>query len=224
MAPAARRYGTLATVRALRFPGREPPRADRSPRPRPRPHQGRPPDRRPPLRTGARGKGRSPLGGPGRLWPPPRGPGLWGVTRDPRGRVTGERRIRHGSAPPGRSTPGLERSGICAVPYLAIRQVSNTARSPWFEIHLWRGLRTTQIPDRSDLTLSVSSLPRTPHVLGVSWRSQPARTAMRRPGRTSDGRGGLISRPPTARRAPSRRRRRCGIPPRRAPAGHRRGS
>ena len=29
-----------------------------------------------------------------------------------------------------------------------------------------------------------------PHVPGVSWRPQPARTATRRPGRTSDGRKG----------------------------------
>src|SRR6202012_4911412 len=29
-----------------------------------------------------------------------------------------------------------------------------------------------------------------PHVPGVSWRPQPARAATRRPGRSSDGRGG----------------------------------
>jgi hypothetical protein len=41
----------------------------------------------------------------------------------------------------------------------------------------------------------VPPLPRTPHVLGVSSRSQPARTAMRRPGPISDGRDGREVRP-----------------------------
>jgi hypothetical protein len=42
--------------------------------------------------------------------------------------------------------------------------------------------------DRREAVLrheTVPSLPRTPHVLGVSWRSQPARTSMRRPGHTA---------------------------------------
>jgi len=44
-----------------------------------------------------------------------------------------------------------------------------------------------------------------PRVPGVSWRSQPARTSMRRPGPTSDGRNGLNS---AVNRAPRRAGRR----------------
>jgi hypothetical protein len=49
----------------------------------------------------------------------------------------------------------------------------------------------------------VPDVSRTPHVLGVSWRSQPERTAMRRPGRTSDGRSG---RPRPGKLSPDRHR------------------
>jgi hypothetical protein len=49
----------------------------------------------------------------------------------------------------------------------------------------------------------VPDVSRTPHVLGVSWRSQPERPAMRRPGRTSDGRSG---RPRPGKLSPDRHR------------------
>src|SRR3954451_13957201 len=74
--------------------------------------------------------------------------------RERHGFVTGEGRIRRVSAPPWGGTPAAERSGICAVPYFGIAEVSNTARTPWFEIHLWRALRTAEIPNRSNLPLS----------------------------------------------------------------------
>ena len=43
---------------------------------------------------------------------------------------------------------------------------------------------------RAEASRLSATSPRNPHVLGVSWRPQPARAAMRRPGRNSDGRDG----------------------------------
>ena len=51
-------------------------------------------------------------------------------------------------------------------------------------------LRRTVPSLRRNRAVPAPASPRTPHVPGVSWRSQPARAATRRPGRTSDGRGG----------------------------------
>jgi len=74
--------------------------------------------------------------------------------------------------------------------------------------------------------------PGNPHVPGVSWRSQPARTATRRSGRISDGRPGLRSRgsgspehaPTTSGRAAlARGASRCAAPGAPARSGRRRG-
>jgi len=60
------------------------------------------------------GKGRL-VHGPGRLWPWPRRPGLWGVWSDRRGRVTGGSRNRHRS--PTSSQRGRERHPSARLPH-----------------------------------------------------------------------------------------------------------
>jgi hypothetical protein len=104
----------------------------------------------------------------------------------------------------------------------------------WFLVRPYDGKGTTQGgrgPDRArtralprGTATSLCRSPRNPHVPGVSWRSQPARTATRRPGRTSDGRHGRGSRRPQAT-LPARtpRHRRFGQIPNRAPAARSRG-
>jgi hypothetical protein len=161
---------------------------------------------------GAPGQGKGRLvHGPGRPWPWPRRPGVRGVRRDRRGRVTRERRkarrrpkdpsptsglvagtqgshedVRNSTLPRAFPMPTPRRVRR-KVRYAALTANSSSAGA---RFHAGRSrksdLRAVPVPDVS----------RTPRVLGVSSRSQPARAAMRRPGRTSDGRARPSGRPP----------------------------
>ena len=108
----------------------------------------------------------------------PQGPG--GVTSPASSSrpVTSSRRDPH--------VPGIsERSAISAVPYAPHRRIRNSPGS-------WpRG-------SHGERDEPLTSSPAKPCVLGASWGSQPARTPMRRPGRTD----AHLGRPPAPRAPP----------------------
>jgi len=94
------------------------------------------------------------------------------ITR-PMARVIHAARSRPPAPGPVRVLQGRE----CDVPGIFVTDPAEVWRLP---DRILTEVRLRDVP--------VTPLPRTPHVLGSSWGSQPARTPMRSPGPSSDGR------------------------------------